>query len=68
MVRFLKIIYGGWFMKLMKKLEEIFSAIAFAEAGEVEAARECLSKKNITGKTVLKKKRGLNDQVAFVTK
>lgn len=55
-------------MKLMKRLEEIFSAIAFAEAGEVEAARECLSKKNTPSKTNLKKKQGCNDQVVFVTK
>ena len=55
-------------MKLMKKLEEIFSAIAFAEAGEAETAREFLKERNHTKRTALKKKQGCNDQVAFVTK
>lgn len=33
-------------MKLMEKIENVFAAVAFAEAGEVETARQILREDN----------------------
>lgn len=48
-------------MKLGKKLEKIFSAVAFAEAGEHETARQILKEEEprteIKGREVLKGKK-----------
>lgn len=36
--------------KMLKKLEDVFAAAAFAEAGEHETAKEMLGEKKRTGK------------------
>jgi hypothetical protein len=47
--------------KLVKKLENIYAAAAFAEAGEIESAREMLRERKSEGshlrKTTVKEKR-----------
>lgn len=55
-------------MKLMmKKLEAIFSAIAFAEAGEADVAKEILDQENCKERPVGTRGAGCSQQVVLTT-